>query len=411
MSMKPVAAHLADILALGGPTPVVTRSLADSIGLTLAEDIPALIPVPTFTNSAMDGFAVRAADVAAASADEPVTLQVVADIPAGGSTTDEVGAGTAIRIMTGAPLPAGADAVVPVEDTDQGPGAAPLPQTVAISAAVTPGRNVRTAGEDVATGDTVLEAGIVLNPAAVAAAASVGYGELPVHRRPRVAILATGSELVPPGLTLGPGQIPDSNSLMLAGLVRAAGGEVWSQRAVSDDVREFGRAVQEALGADLVVTSGGVSAGAFDVVKEFGGGLEFAKVAMQPGKPQGFGKLESTDGRQVPVVALPGNPVSVFVSFQLFVLPLLARLAGGEASAATHRAVAATRWASTPGRRQFIPVVFTSLDDGTFACAPVHRLGSGSHLIASLHKADGLAIVPEDVTDVTIGTELDVIFI
>lgn len=408
--MKSVEAHFAEILALGEPTPVVVKPLIDSIGLTLAEDVAALVAVPPFTNSAMDGFAVQATDVAAAGPGSPVTLQVRGDVPAGGVTAASVSRGTAIRIMTGAPLPAGADAVVPVEDTDHAAGPADVPATVEIRAAVAAGRHVRHAGEDVAVGEVVLPAGTILNAAAVAAAASIGYGELPVHRRPRVAILATGDELAAPGEKLRPGMIPDSNSLLLAGLTTAAGGEVWQRRAVGDDVAEFGQAIRDSLGADLIVTSGGVSAGAFDVVKAFGGGLSFTKVAMQPGKPQGSGRLTAPDGRSVPVVTLPGNPVSVFVSFHLFVAPLLAKLAGTQAPTFTRTAVAAAEWHSPPGRRQYTPVAFTA-HEGKFACLPVHRLGSGSHLIASLHKADGLAVVPEGVDDVTIGDELTVIIL
>ncbi len=407
--MQTVESYLAEILSLGSATPVATRSLNDSIGLTLAEDVTARFPVPAFVNSAMDGFALRAADVAAATPAAPVTLRVVGDVPAGGYTDDQVVPGAAIRIMTGAPLPGGADAIVPVEDTDQPAGPAEVPASVRVRAAVPPGRHVREAGEDVAIGEVVLRAGTVVNPAAIAAAAAIGYGSLAVHRRPRVAILATGSELVPPGHDLDRGKIPDSNSFMLAGLVAEAGGEVWAQRSVSDDVTQFTLAVKEALGADLIITSGGVSAGAFDVVKQFGGGLQFTKVAMQPGKPQGYGKLATTDGRQVPVLALPGNPVSVFVSFHLFVKPLLAVLGGTTASTAGQRVFAAAAWKSPAGRRQFVPVALTAAADGGLACTPVHRLGSGSHLIASLHKADGLAVVPEQVTDVTIGDEVTVI--
>ncbi|WNB87241.1 gephyrin-like molybdotransferase Glp [Cellulomonas sp. ATA003] len=325
--MRTVPEHRRAALALVRPLPVTHVPIAEADGLVLAEDVVAPEALPRWDNSAMDGYAVRAADVAAATADSPVGLRVLADLPAGSEAEPEVTAGTAARIMTGAPVPPGADAVVPVEVTDGGT------VHVLVTAPAAPGAHVRRAGEDLAAGDPVLAAGALLGPAQVSAAASVGRGTLAVHRRPRVAVLSTGSELVTPGQPLRRGQIPDSNSYLLAALVRAAGCDAVRLGAVPDDAPTL-RALLAGWDdappderVDAVISSGGVSMGAYDVVKEVladDAGMEFVAVAMQPGKPQGIGRLPGG----TPVLALPGNPVSAFVSFHVFVRPVLHRLRG-----------------------------------------------------------------------------------
>ena len=377
--------------------PVDEVPLAQARRLVLAADLPALTSVPPFTNSAMDGYAVRAADVAA----PPVALRVVGDIPAGASSAPSVGVGEAARIMTGAPVPPGADAVVPVEATDQLPGAAPLPAEVTILEAVAIGRHVRRAGESVRVGRVALAAGQTMTPGALAVAASVGYATVPVRRRPRVAVLATGSELVSPGQRLGFGQIPDSNSVLLAGLAAEFGADVVLARAVGDAPEQFSAALSEALaGSDVVVTAGGVSAGAFEPVRQAGlGGVDFVRVAMQPGKPQACGVVEAPDGGRVALLGLPGNPVSVFVSAWVFLRPLLAAMQGRRPDWRRVEARAARPWSSPAGRRQYVPV--TLADDGT--CTPSHALGSGSHIISALHSADALAVVGEGVERVEVG--------
>jgi molybdopterin molybdotransferase len=315
-----------------------------------------------------------------------------------------VGPGEAARIMTGAPMPPGADAVVMVEDTDQEQGDVPLPESVAV-APVGPGKNVRFAGEDVAVGDLVLRAGERWTPAAAGAASSIGYAQVRLRRRPKVAVLATGTELVAPGEPIGFGQIPDSNSLLIAGLVERFGGEVVCARAVSDDVDDFRVALAEAAEADVIVTSGGVSVGAFEVVRQVvEGEIEFVKVAMQPGKPQASGRLRAADGREQALLALPGNPVSVFVSAWVYLRPLLAAFEGAEPVWAATRVPVAEGWKTPPGRRQYVPVVRTP--DGV---RPAHRLGSGSHLVASLHLAEALAMVPADVEQVLPGDQVQVL--
>lgn len=382
-----VEEHLAHVLGLAVPMPV-ERVGIEAEGGVLAEDLVALVAVPPFDNSAMDGFAVRAIDCVPGA-----DLTVVGDVPAGSSSAPAVGPGEAVRIMTGAPMPEGADAVLPVESTDQPRGAAPLPGSVLVRGRVEAGQHVRRAGDDVSAGDLALRAGTAWGPEAAAAAASLGYGHVPLRRPPRVAVLSTGSELVAPGLPLGPGQIPDSNSILLAGLVRRFGGQVVTRRVLPDDPAGFAAALAEATAvADVVVTTGGVSVGAFEVVRQVvEGRISFVTVAMQPGKPQAAGRLTAPDGRQVPFLGLPGNPVSVFVSAWVFLRPLLAACQGRAAGWPALELPVAETWRSPLGRRQYTPV---RLVDG--AVSPSHRLGSGSHLIASLHLADGLAVVPEE---------------
>ena len=404
----------------------------------LAEDVTAAVPVPPWTNSAMDGYAVRAKDTTGACPQTPVVLPVSGDVPAGAAPRP-LAEGTAQRIMTGAMLPEGADAVVKVEDTDQAPGPHPLPERVEIRAAVPPGLSVRRAGEDVAAGDPVMAAGTRLSAAAISALASVGLGSVLVRPQVRVAVVSTGAELRDAGQALEPGTIPDSNSLLLAGLV-AEQGAVCTSVARSGDTAEALAEVlqQDAAGADLIVTSGGVSAGAFDPLTMLAKAqrseqapvhLDFVKVAMQPGKPQGHGWVLADDGRRVPIICLPGNPVSVLVSFTTIVAPALARLAGQDAAGGTEplpdrpvlTARAAMGWRTPPGRRQHVPVRFTEaptgsgvrsdVDDGAGLpwVTPTHRLGSGSHLVASLPAAQALAVVAAEVEAVEIGDELPLI--
>ena len=251
----------------------------------------------------------------------------------------------------------------------------------------------------------VIPSGEELGPAALAAAASVGWGSLPVFGPVRIAVLTTGSELVAPGEVPGPGRIPDSNSVLVDALVRREGALVVSLEQAGDELAAFDAALERALAADLVITTGGVSVGAFDVVRQVRarGRLDFHPVAMQPGKPQGLGLLEAPDGRRVPLLAFPGNPVSVFVSFRLFAVPLVAAMAGHRVEPVERTAVAQVGWASPPGRRQYVPVRL----DGD-RCTPVHRLGSGSHLVASLPLANALAVVPAEVIEVLPGDRLPV---
>jgi molybdopterin molybdotransferase len=357
----------------------------------LAADLVAEVALPGFDNSAMDGYAARAADVAST----PVRLPVADDIPAGRTDVVPLAPGTVQRIMTGAPLPAGAEVIVPVELTD---GAT---DEVEIREAPPPGTHVRRAGEDIAAGAVVVPAGTALGATQLGVAAAVGLVDVLVRRRPRVVILSTGSELVTPGEPLHPGQIYESNSELLMAAVEEAGGESRRLRFVPDDVHRFLSAIRHELaGADLLITSGGVSAGAYEVVKDALGTLgtvEFTKVGMQPGGPQGAGTVDG-----VPVVTLPGNPVSAFVSFEVFVRPALRRALGHARPERLHVPARLTGpLTSPPGRRQFLR--------GYYDGGEVSQVGGpGSHLVAHLSRANCLVVVPEDVTDLAAGAEVDV---
>lgn len=405
--------HVAAALALVAPLAAVNVGVDQAVGHVLVEDVVAPAALPRWDNSGMDGFAVRRQDVLGASPDTPVTLEVLADLPAGTAETPEVRPGTAARIMTGAPVPPGADAVVPVELTDalepQLRGEAPS-AVVRILQEPALGAHVRRAGEDVSVGDLVLAAGTLLGPAQVAAAAAVGHGEVTVRRRPRVAVMSTGSELVPPGEPLRRGQIPDTNSYLLAELVRAAGGTPIRLGAVPDDALELRGTLDrlESDGVDAIITSGGVSMGAFDVVKEVlrdEPGMAFVQVPMQPGKPQGLGRLRGG----TPMFALPGNPVSSFVSFEVFVRPALLRMRGlTEVERPRITCVAAEGWNGPPGRTQYIPVRFVPGADAVPRVVPSARGGSGSHLVASLARCEGLAVVDAATTRVEAGDRVRV---
>ena len=400
-AMRPVDEHAAAVAALFTPMPSETVALSGALGGVLAEDLASPVALPPFDNSAMDGYAVRSADLG----EVPVALPVAADVPAGRTDGPPLAAGTAHRIMTGAPLPDGADAVVQVEWTDAGT------EQVRVDRAVGAGQNVRRAGEDVTAGTVVLPAGTLLGPAQIGLAAAVGAGTLPVRRRPRVLVLSTGSELVAPGQPLEHGQIHESNGPMLAAAVIDAGGTAELLRFVPDDVAAFTATLDAALGThpddpvDLVLTSGGVSAGAYEVVKDAftGRGITFTKVAMQPGMPQGLGRYPGPLG-DVAVVTLPGNPVSSLVSFEVFVRPALRAAAGHPQPARPRvRARLAEALDSPAGRRQFRRGRIDAV------AGTVSTVGAaGSHLLAALARADCLLVVDEDTTHVDAGESVEV---
>lgn len=387
------------VAALLGTSPATALPLTAAAGLVLAEDVRAGVSLPPFDNSAMDGYAVRAHDVATT----PVTLPVADDIPAGRVDVRPLEPGTAHRIMTGAPLPPGADAVVMVEDTDGGT------ETVTISAPARAGAHIRHTGEDVVAGSTALHAGTVLGHAQLGLAAAVGLAEVRVRRPLRVVVASTGTELIDAPAPLRHGQIYESNSVMLAAAIRGLGCEVDVVRSVVDDVGEFRKVIEPKLaGADLLVTSGGVSAGAYEVVKDAltGQGVEFAKIAMQPGGPQGCGRWQG-----VPVVTLPGNPVSVLVSFEAFLRPaILTALGHTDVSRRRVRARLTEEMSSPAGRRQYRRGVFTPSDrEVTGIVGP--RGGPGSHLLAAFTQANCLIVLPEDVTSAAVGEEVDVLLL
>ncbi len=392
-----VEEYLAEVLALVTPlSDVEAVPLADAAGRTLAEPVLSRTDVPAFANSAMDGYAVRAADLVPG-----VVLHVTGEVLAGSGEDPPFGGCACVRIMTGAPVPSGADAVVPVEQTT------PVEGGVRIDEVVPVGRHVRRAGEDVSAGDTVLDAGVRLEARALSTAAAAGRATLPCVRRPRVGVIATGDELVAPGGTLGRGQIFESNGTFLAAAIARDGGEPVRADVVRDTEDDL-RAALDALAAtcDLVVVSGGVSVGDADVTRIVleGAGAEFRHVRMQPGKPQGWARW---GGRGVPVVALPGNPLSAAISYEVFVSPALDRLHDRPTPGWTI-AVASEGWRSPAGRRQVVPVLLDVDASGRQVVRPAHRRGSASHMVTSLAAADALAAVGEDVTEVAPGDRLTI---
>ncbi|MEU1419502.1 gephyrin-like molybdotransferase Glp [Kitasatospora sp. NPDC005751] len=410
--------HLADVLAAVGPLPAIELQLLDAQGCRLDEDVLAGGDLPPFDNSSMDGYALRTADTAGATAEYPSVLSVVGDIAAGAAELPRVGPGQAARIMTGAPVPPGAQAVAPVEWTDGGSGTgraadamgAPVEdEEVRVLRPVSEGAHIRRRGSDVTAGDRVLEAGTRLGPTQIGLLAAIGRGTVRVRPRPRVVVLSTGSELVQPGESVGPGQITDSNSFTLTAAALDAGAIAYRVGGVPDDAARLRAVLEDQLGrADLIVTSGGVSVGAYDVVKEVFesyGGVDFRRLRMQPGKPQGFGRIGA--GAGVPLLALPGNPVSAYISFELFVRPVIRTMLGAaDVHRPVVRAVCPVALRSPAGRRQFLRGRYAA---GDGVVEPVG--GAGSHLVGALARADCLITVPEEVTELAAGSEVDVVLL
>ncbi|HXI80168.1 MAG TPA: gephyrin-like molybdotransferase Glp [Verrucomicrobiae bacterium] len=429
-------ARAAVLASISGPTEDELLYLADARGRILAEDVMSLTALPPWDNSAMDGYAVRSADVATATDAAPVRLDVIAEVRAGSAPETEVRRGTAIRIATGAPVPPGADAVVQVELTtpasadgmpagERGRDATgPLPAAVLVHAAVAPGSAIRRAGDDLPEAASVLAAGTRVTPAAIALAAGSGNPTLRVHRRPRVGVLATGDEIRAPGRDLGPAGIPDANGPGLMALIEEAGGEPTTLGIARDRLEDVRARLNAARHADLdaIIVSGGVSVGPYDVVRAaFAevGRIDLWRVAVQPGKPFAFGTDERPDGRRTLLFGLPGNPVSTFVTFELFVRPAIRRLAGVREDRLLRpidRAVLVDAATKSPGRRAFLRVIAERDAVG----APIRdaegrvrvRLaggsaGQGSHVLSALALADGLAVVPEALDRLAPGSPVD----
>ncbi|NLT53638.1 MAG: molybdopterin molybdotransferase MoeA [Actinomycetales bacterium] len=398
--MRPVEEHLAECLAAVEPLPPLDLALLDAVDCVLAEDVVAEVDLPPFDNSAMDGYAVLMPDVAAATGHHPITLPVIADLPAGSSEELRLPQGAAARIMTGAPVPVGCGAVVPVEWTDGGLA------RVEIRQAPVPGQFLRRAGEDLRAGDLVLSAGSRLTPRHVSALAAVGRERVAVHPRPRVVVLSTGNELVGPGRPLRFGQVYDANGYGLTAAADELGCIAHHVGVVPDDPRLLMSALEDQLmRADLLVTSGGVSAGAYDSVKEVLarlGTVRFTSVAMAPGMPQGFGTIGPD---ATPVFCLPGNPVSAMVSFEVFVRPVI-RTMWGEARLQRPfvQATVMEGWESPNGRRQYVRGALDVDGGGRHTVRPLG--GQGSHLVTDLADATCLVVVPEDVTRVCPGDTL-----
>jgi molybdopterin molybdotransferase len=408
-TLRPVEEHARRVADLITPRTPVTVAIADALGRVVVDDVHAPISLPGFDNSAMDGYAVRAADIAAASEDTPTRLPVAADIPAGRTDVLTLDPGTAHRIMTGAPMPDGADAVVQVEHTDGST------DVVAIRRAVDVGTSVRRAGSDIAAGDIALPAGTRIGAPQIGLLAALGIAEVTVPARPHVVVLSTGSELVAAGQPLAHGQIHESNGAMLCAAITAAGCRATALHFVPDDVDEF-RAHLDAIvdsddAPDLVLTSGGVSAGAYEVVKDalVRDDVEFVKVAMQPGMPQGSGRYTTASGRSVPIVTLPGNPVSAQVSFEIFVRPPLRAALRLPRDRRRTTAVLTDDLRSPRGKRQFRRGVVETAGDGTLRVQPIGP--PSSHHLRYLASANALIDIPADADDVASGESVAVLML
>ncbi len=392
------------------------QQILDALGQVVADDVVAPLDIPPLDNTAMDGYAVRAADTTGADESSPVALRVVGELAAGYVFDGEVTPGTAVRIMTGAPMPRGADAVVPFEETDEPSGRAfgsfaKSRDVVGVLKATAPGANIRRAAEDVRRGQPIIPKGTVLRPAQIGVLASLGMATVRVHRRPVVAILSTGDEVREPGAPLQPGQIYDSNAYSVSAMVLANGGIPKRLGIARDTVDALTAKLREGLDADMLVTSAGVSRGDYDVVKDVlakEGEVDFWTVRMRPGKPLAFGEFRS-GGRRVPHIGLPGNPVSSMVSFELFGRPAIYKMLGRtDWERPRVRAIAEEAIANTDARRVFARAIVTQRD-GRYYAALTGPQGSG--MLTSMAQANALAVVPEDVPGVQPGDEVDAILL
>jgi molybdopterin molybdotransferase len=422
------------LAAAGGPLPSESIAVGDALRRVLAADVRSVTALPPWDNSAMDGYAILASDTVAATEIAPARLRVTGEAAAGAAASASVRPGVALRIATGAPVPAGADAVVPVESTTplgpdgsaSGPrgrdASGPLPAAILVHEAVRPGESIRRRGSDLDAGARILLRGDEMTPPAIAIAAGSGVTTVDVHRRPRIGVLATGDEIRGPGEPLGPAGIPDANGPGLRALISDFGGEpvdLGIAKDRLDDVRaRLERGVAE---ADAIIVSGGVSVGPYDVVKlgfEAVGSVDLWRVAVQPGKPFAFGLAqrpgEGADAQPVLLFGLPGNPVSSFVTFELFVRPALRQLAGyRRLLRSVDRAVLEEPITKGAGRRAFLRVQVTRTDDGrvtrnALGRVPVHLAGGqGSHVMSALAIADALAMIPEADDSLPAGAEVD----
>lgn len=415
--MLSVEDALSRIMAFFQPLGPIEVPIQDAGGMVLTRDVTSNIDVPPLDNSAMDGYAVHSASVSNASEAAPVTLRVVGKIAAGELPTASVEPGTAVRIMTGAQVPPGSDAVVPFEDTDEVErrrSGGSLGE-ISVNRPAGPGMNVRPAGRDVSRGQTVLKAGTVLGPPQIGLMASVGYGTASVHRRPVVAILATGDEIVMPSQPLPPGHIYDSNSPGIAAAVTQAGGIPRTIGIARDDLESVNNKLSQGLDSDLLITSAGVSKGDFDMVKDVladRGEMQFWSVRMRPAKPLAFGVLRAGDGsaaRTVPHLGLPGNPVSALVAFEQFGRPAIARMLGrGPVPRPLVTAILTDPIHNGDGRRVYARAVVTKRDGTYYASLTGDQ---SSNLLTSMAEANGLAVCPEDVPIKRAGERAEVLMI
>lgn len=388
--------------------------LLESLGQALAADVYSPLDLPPLTNSAMDGYAVRGEDIQGAGSGSPRTLKVIGLVAAGSVSDDTVRPGTSIRIMTGAPIPDGADTVVPFEETDEvqrRQSGAPLDQ-VNILSGLPRGANVRPAGEDVRSGEHVLTAGTVIRPSEIGVMASLGLGAAMVARRPVVSVLATGDELVSTGMPLEPGKIFDSNSFSVAASVIASGGVPRVLGIARDNLDDLHRKLTEAEGSDLIITSAGVSKGDYDIVKDVltqRGEMNFWSVRMRPAKPLAFGHINREGRNPVPLMGLPGNPVSAMVAFEMFARPAIAIMLGKKPmSRPSVEGVLTAPIYNSDGRRVYARVEVTR-DNGAYYANPTGP--QGSNILTSMSRANGLAICPEDLPSKAAGETVRIIML
>jgi len=397
--MLDVEEALERILTFFAPLPAVDVPLLDALGQVLAEPLIAPINIPPLDNSAMDGYALRAADVSQAGEDSGVELRVIGHIPAGTVSEQTVEPGTALRIMTGAPVPDGADAVVAFEDTDEVErrDSGGSMEAVGVRLAAETGENIRPAGEDVQKGTVVLEAGTVLRASELGVAASLGMETVPVIRRPIVAVLATGDELLEPGEAHQPGKIYNSNNYSVAASVSAFGGVPLVIGVARDTEASVEEALAKALDADMVITTAGVSKGDYDFIKDVlakRGEIALWSVRMRPAKPLAFGALDAPDGHRVPHLGLPGNPVSALVAFEQFARPAIRKMMGKELTPRpTVQAILDDPVNNYDGRRVYARVVVYG-ENGEYRARLTGNQSSG--VLTSMARANGLAICPDD---------------
>ena len=399
-AMLSVEDALERILHYFRPLQAEPAPLLEAIGQVLAEDALASHAIPPLDNSAMDGYALQAADALGASADNPVTLKVSGAVAAGELPTVDVTPGSAVRIMTGAPVPDGADAVIPFEDTDEmerRADGAPLSE-IAIRYQVSAGDDIRPAGQDVRKGERVLQAGAMLRPAEIGVLASLGYDAVNVFRRPVVAILATGNELLEPGEPYQPGMIYDSNTYSIAASVRRYGGIPKLIGIARDNLDSMNASLRDGLDSDMLVTSAGVSKGDYDMVKDVlaqHGEIDFWSVRMRPAKPLAFGILNADEGRKVPLLGLPGNPVSALVAFEQFGRAAIRRMLGKpDSPKPTITAILDEPIHNADNRRVYARAVIRR-ENGVYRASLTGA--QGSNLLTSMARANGLAICPEDL--------------
>ncbi len=391
--------------------------LLEALGQVLAEDVVAPFDIPPLDNTAMDGYAVRFADTRGATDASPRELRVTGDLAAGYVMETTIGPGEAVRIMTGAPMPPGSDAVVPFEETDEAlrePGQAPVKTgRVMVLKAADAGANIRYRGEDVRQGTPVLHAGRVVRPSEIGVLSSLGVADVLVYRRPVVAILSTGDEITAVGEPLKPGRIYDSNAYGIAAMVRRLGGVPRLLGIAHDTVEDLTRKIHEGYDADMIVTSAGVSRGDFDVVKDVlasEGAIDFWTVRMRPGKPLAFGAFHAPDGRKIPHLGLPGNPVSSMVSFELFGRPAIFTMLGrSDWERPVIKAITRDEVRNADGRRFYARCIVTRGEDGRYHADLTGPQGSG--ILTSMSAANALTVIPENLDAAYPGDEIDVMML